>query len=164
HLHRTLDGTVVAGPNAVLAGKREGYRRRDVSPRDLAEVLTYGGFWRLARRLGRPGMAELPRAPSKRPLLRAAPRLLPALPRAPPRASGPTPSTATGVSPTTPPSPPPSVRCTCSTRPRRRLPPACPSASTSPSWPPVCSSSAARELPADEEEPTLDALPSLPLS
>src|SRR5581483_4639980 len=62
HLHRTLDGSVVAGPNAVLATSREGYRRRDVSPRDLGEVLAYRGFWRMARRLGKVGMGELLRA------------------------------------------------------------------------------------------------------
>jgi L-2-hydroxyglutarate oxidase len=82
HLHRTLDGTVIAGPNAVLAGRREGYRRRDISPRDLAEVLTYAGFWRMARRLGRQGMAELLRATSKTRFLAEARRLVPALARA----------------------------------------------------------------------------------
>jgi L-2-hydroxyglutarate oxidase len=81
HLHRTLDGTVVAGPNAVLAGKREGYRRRDLSPRDLGEVLLYGGFWKMARRLGRQGVAELLRATSKTRFLADARRLLPALER-----------------------------------------------------------------------------------
>jgi L-2-hydroxyglutarate oxidase len=40
------------GPNAVLATRREGYRRRDVSLRDSADVFAFGGFWRLAARLG----------------------------------------------------------------------------------------------------------------
>ena len=50
HLHRTVDDEVWAGPNAVLASAREGYRRLDVSARDLAGTLSYGGFWRMASR------------------------------------------------------------------------------------------------------------------
>lgn len=79
HLHRTVDGEVVAGPNAVLAGAREGYRRRDLSTRDLGEVLRFGGFWRLTARLGGKGVAELLRATSKRVFLADARRLVPAL-------------------------------------------------------------------------------------
>jgi len=79
HLHRTVDGEVWAGPNAVLAGAREGYRRRDLSARDAGEVLGFGGFWRLAARLGGKGVAELLRATSKRRFLAEARRLVPAL-------------------------------------------------------------------------------------
>ena len=79
HLHRTVDGEVWAGPNAVLAGAREGYRRRDVSPRDLVGTLGYPGFWRLAVRLGSRGLAELVRATSRRRFLAEARRLLPSL-------------------------------------------------------------------------------------
>jgi (S)-2-hydroxyglutarate dehydrogenase len=79
HLHRTVDGEVWAGPNAVLAGAREGYRRRDISARDLGGTLTYPGFWRLASRLGGLGIAELVRATSRRRFLVAARRLVPAL-------------------------------------------------------------------------------------
>ena len=50
HLTRMIDGTVTVGPNAVLALKREGYRKRDISLFDLAEMLTYPG---LLRMLGR---------------------------------------------------------------------------------------------------------------
>ena len=79
HLHRTVDEEVWAGPNAVLAGRREGYRRRDVSLAETAAVLGYGGFWRMARRLGGRGVAELLRATSRRRFLAEARRLLPAL-------------------------------------------------------------------------------------
>ena len=79
HLHRTVDEEVWAGPNAVLAGRREGYRRRDVSIAETAAVLGYGGFWRMARRLGGRGVAELLRATSRRRFLAEARRLLPAL-------------------------------------------------------------------------------------
>lgn len=53
------DGAVWAGPNAVLAFAREGYGRFDISPRELAETLTYRGFWRVAARHWRVGAAEM---------------------------------------------------------------------------------------------------------
>ena len=59
HFTRRIDGSVWAGPNAVLAFAREGYRRRDVSPRDLASTLAFRGFLRLARRYLRTGVAEM---------------------------------------------------------------------------------------------------------
>jgi L-2-hydroxyglutarate oxidase LhgO len=59
HFTRRVDGQVWAGPNAVLAFKRTGYRRRDLSVRDLAGTLTYPGFIRLARRYLRTGLAEM---------------------------------------------------------------------------------------------------------
>jgi L-2-hydroxyglutarate oxidase LhgO len=49
----------------VLAFARAGYRRRDLSVRDLAATLGYGGFWRLARRYLRTGLAEMWRDVSK---------------------------------------------------------------------------------------------------
>jgi L-2-hydroxyglutarate oxidase len=58
HFTRRLDGEVWAGPNAVLAFAREGYRRRDVNLRDLASMLTYPGFLRLAARYLRTGLVE----------------------------------------------------------------------------------------------------------
>jgi L-2-hydroxyglutarate oxidase len=66
HLTRGIDGHVHAGPNAVLALRREGYRWRDASLRDLGEVLGYPGFWRLAARHLRTGVAELARSASRR--------------------------------------------------------------------------------------------------
>lgn len=61
HLTRRIDGGVWAGPNAVLAFAREGYRRRDIVPRELAETLTDRGFLRLAFRYWRSGVAEMGR-------------------------------------------------------------------------------------------------------
>jgi L-2-hydroxyglutarate oxidase LhgO len=58
HLTRRIDGEVWAGPNAVLAFAREGYRRLDVNLRDLADVVRYRGFWNLARRHWRTGLSE----------------------------------------------------------------------------------------------------------
>jgi L-2-hydroxyglutarate oxidase len=47
HFTRRTDGTVIVGPNAVLAFGREAYRNTDVDLRELAETLSYGGFWKL---------------------------------------------------------------------------------------------------------------------
>lgn len=59
HFTKRVDGEVWAGPNAVLAFAREGYRRRDLAPRELAGILTDRGFLRLARRFWRTGASEL---------------------------------------------------------------------------------------------------------
>jgi L-2-hydroxyglutarate oxidase LhgO len=59
HFTRRVDGEVWAGPNAVLAFSREGYRRRDVRPSDLLETVRYRGFQRLAGRYLRTGLLEL---------------------------------------------------------------------------------------------------------
>jgi L-2-hydroxyglutarate oxidase len=69
HFTKRIDGEVWAGPNAVLAFAREGYRRRDVSLRDLVGVLTDRGFLRLAARFWRTGAAEMWRDISKRAFL-----------------------------------------------------------------------------------------------
>ncbi len=65
HLTKRIDGEVWAGPNAVLAFAREGYRRSDVRVRDLANAITYPGFLRLAARFWRVGAAEMWRDWSK---------------------------------------------------------------------------------------------------
>jgi len=65
HFGRTMDGRVRAGPNAVLAFAREGYRRTDVSLADLVEALAFPGFRRLALRHWRTGIAEMWRDWSK---------------------------------------------------------------------------------------------------
>ncbi len=59
HFTKRIDGAVWAGPNAVLAFAREGYRRRDVRPLELASTLAYPGFIRLASRHLRTGLAEM---------------------------------------------------------------------------------------------------------
>ncbi|MFL5679051.1 MAG: L-2-hydroxyglutarate oxidase [Chloroflexota bacterium] len=79
HFTRRIDGEVWAGPNAVLAFARDGYRRRDVSVRDLAASLRYPGFLRLAGRFWRTGAAEMWRDWSKRAFLAELRRYLPEL-------------------------------------------------------------------------------------
>jgi L-2-hydroxyglutarate oxidase len=79
HLTRSLDGSVRAGPNAVLALSREGYRWRDVSPRDVAGMLRYPGLWRLGRRHWRTGVDEVVRSLRPARLARDLARLVPEL-------------------------------------------------------------------------------------
>jgi len=66
HFTKRIDGQVWAGPNAVLALARTGYRRRDLDLRDLAGTLSDRGFLRLAARYWRVGLAEIWRDLSKR--------------------------------------------------------------------------------------------------
>lgn len=77
HFTRRISGKVDAGPNAVFALAREGYRHRDVSVHDLASALAYPGFWRMARRNWRNGFDEFRRSFSKPLFVRALQRLLP---------------------------------------------------------------------------------------
>jgi L-2-hydroxyglutarate oxidase len=79
HLTRMLDGSVHAGPNAVIALRREGYRWRDVSLRDAAQIAGYPGVWRLARRYRRTAVDEVLRSLSQRRFARSLQRLVPAL-------------------------------------------------------------------------------------
>ena len=79
HLTRGLDGHVHAGPNAVLALAREGYRWSDVSLRDLASTLTWPGTARLVGRYWRPGFDEMVRSLSRRHFIAAAQQLVPNL-------------------------------------------------------------------------------------
>ena len=77
HFTRRLGGGVEAGPNAVLALQREGYRKTDFSPRDAATTLAFPGFWRMAAKYWRSAFGELHRSLSKRAFVRALQRLLP---------------------------------------------------------------------------------------
>ncbi|MFL6119625.1 L-2-hydroxyglutarate oxidase [Actinophytocola sp.] len=81
HLTRMLDGSVHAGPNAVLALRREGYRWTDVSPADVAEVARFPGVWRLARKYPRTAVDEVFRSLSRRRFARSLARLVPAVGR-----------------------------------------------------------------------------------
>src|SRR5881296_4583867 len=79
HLTRTVHGEVEAGPNAVLAFAREGYRFGRVSPRELAGTLAYRGFWHMARRYWRTGTYEMYRSLSRAAFAQALQRLVPEL-------------------------------------------------------------------------------------
>ena len=82
HFTKQISGHVLAGPNAVLAFRREGYRVRDVSLDELWLTLSYPGFWRLARKYWRTGAAEIWGEMSKGAFVRALQRLVPEVTRA----------------------------------------------------------------------------------
>jgi L-2-hydroxyglutarate oxidase len=77
HFTRMIDESVHAGPNAVLAFKREGYRRTDINCADLFEILAFSGFWKLARKYYRDGMMEVARSVSKRAFVKSLQQLVP---------------------------------------------------------------------------------------
>jgi len=77
HFTRRITGKVDAGPNAVLALAREGYRHRDINVRDLGSTLAFPGFWRMARQHWRNGLDEWHRSLSKSAFVHALQRLLP---------------------------------------------------------------------------------------
>lgn len=79
HFTRMVHGGIEAGPNAVLALKREGYTRTSISLRDLAQMATYPGLWRMARKYWRTGMGEMVRSLSKGAFCKALQRLVPEL-------------------------------------------------------------------------------------
>lgn len=77
HFTRMIDGSVHAGPNAVLSFKREGYHKTDFDLKDFAEVLTYPGFWKLAANHANEGMQEMIRSVFKQAFVRSLQRLIP---------------------------------------------------------------------------------------
>jgi L-2-hydroxyglutarate oxidase len=79
HLTRMIDGSIHAGPNAVPALEREGYRWRDVDLRDAAEIAFSRRTWILARRYWRKEVGEVHRSLSRRAFLKALRRLCPDL-------------------------------------------------------------------------------------
>ena len=79
HFTRMIHGGIEAGPNAVLALARHGYTRTSFSPRDMAGLLRYGGFWRMASRYWRTGCGEMYRSWSRRAFVRALQALVPEL-------------------------------------------------------------------------------------
>lgn len=79
HLTRRVDGTVDVGPNAVLAGAREGYRWSDVRARDLVETATWPGARVMAGRHWRTGVSEVLGSVSTRRFAEAARRYVPEL-------------------------------------------------------------------------------------
>ena len=77
HFTRAIDGSVHAGPNAVLALKREGYRKTDVSLPETIDLLRFPGFWRMCAAYWRIGLEEGYRSLSKGAFVRALQRLVP---------------------------------------------------------------------------------------
>jgi L-2-hydroxyglutarate oxidase len=77
HFTRLIEGGIEAGPNAVLAFAREGYRKTDFNPADLFDALSYGGFWRFMRRYPSMCWYELRRSFSRALFCRSLQRLVP---------------------------------------------------------------------------------------
>jgi (S)-2-hydroxyglutarate dehydrogenase len=77
HFTRMIDGSVHAGPNAVLSLKREGYHRTSFDFRDFVDTMTYAGFWRLAAKHARSGLEEIHRSFSKKAFVRSLQKLIP---------------------------------------------------------------------------------------
>lgn len=79
HLTRMIDGTVTVGPNAVLALKREGYRKRDISLADTFAMLTDPGILRVLKNNLRPGLVEMRNSLFKRGYLQEVRKYCPSL-------------------------------------------------------------------------------------
>lgn len=79
HFTRMIKGGVEAGPNAVLAFKREGYKKSDISILDVAQFSTYIGFWKMALKYWQMSISETYRSYSKRAFVKALQRLIPEL-------------------------------------------------------------------------------------
>jgi (S)-2-hydroxyglutarate dehydrogenase len=77
HFTKMIDGSVHAGPNAVLSLKREGYRKTDFDIRDAAEIFSYPGFWKLASKYSKDGIQEIIRSFSKDAFVRSLQQLIP---------------------------------------------------------------------------------------
>lgn len=77
HFTRRVSGDVEVGPNAVLALRREGYRRFDIGLRDVRDIVTWPGFWRMARTHWRTGITEMRGSLSVRAYMAAASRYVP---------------------------------------------------------------------------------------
>jgi len=77
HFTRRVHGSVDAGPNAIFAFKREGYRSGDFSLRDTVESLLFPGFWRVAAKHWRMGKDEAARSVSKAAFVAGLQKLVP---------------------------------------------------------------------------------------
>ena len=77
HFTRLVEGGVEAGPNAVLAFAREGYRKTDLNPADLYDALSFPGLWRFLNKHRRMCWAEMKRSFNRRLFCQALQRLVP---------------------------------------------------------------------------------------
>jgi (S)-2-hydroxyglutarate dehydrogenase len=77
HFTRMMKGGVEAGPNAVLAFKREGYSKKDFSATDLSQMFLYSGFWKMASKYYKMGFGEFYRSFSKKAFVKALQKLIP---------------------------------------------------------------------------------------
>ncbi|MCH7827629.1 MAG: L-2-hydroxyglutarate oxidase [Bacteroidetes bacterium] len=79
HFTRMINGGIEAGPNAVLALKREGYSLKDISIKDISEMFTYPGFWKMTAKHYKMELYELYRSFSKKAFVKALNKLIPSI-------------------------------------------------------------------------------------
>jgi len=77
HFTRMIKGGIEAGPNAVLAFKREGYKKTDFSVKDILQMISYGGFWKMAAKHYKMGIKEFYRSFNKSEFVSALQKLVP---------------------------------------------------------------------------------------
>jgi L-2-hydroxyglutarate oxidase len=77
HFTRRINGSVEAGPNAVLAFAREGYKKTDVNLKDTFETLSYPGFWKMSAKYWKVGMHEQYRSLVKGVFVKSLQKLMP---------------------------------------------------------------------------------------
>lgn len=77
HFTRMIGGGIEAGPNAVLAFKREGYKFSDFSFKDMGQTLAWPGFWKIVAKYGQTGIVEIYRSLSKAAFTRSLQKLIP---------------------------------------------------------------------------------------
>lgn len=77
HFTRMIGGGIEAGPNAVLAFKREGYKFTDFNLKDTGETLSWPGFWKIVAKYGQTGIGEIYRSLSKAAFTRSLQKLIP---------------------------------------------------------------------------------------
>jgi L-2-hydroxyglutarate oxidase len=77
HFTRMIDGTIHAGPNAVISFKREGYHKTDFDLRDFLDTMTYPGFWKLAVQHANSGFQEIVRSWIKAAFVKSLQELIP---------------------------------------------------------------------------------------
>jgi (S)-2-hydroxyglutarate dehydrogenase len=79
HFTKMIDGSVHAGPNAVLSFRREGYQKTDFDIPELLEILTYPGLWKLGAKNWREGAMEMWRSWNRAAFLKSLQHLIPEL-------------------------------------------------------------------------------------
>jgi (S)-2-hydroxyglutarate dehydrogenase len=77
HYTRMMKGGVEAGPNAVLAFKREGYKHSDISIKDISQMISFPGFWKMAAKHYKMGFKEFYRSLSKKAFVKSLQKLIP---------------------------------------------------------------------------------------
>ena len=77
HFTRMIDGSIHAGPNAVLSFAREGYKKTDFNLSEFLEIITYPGLWKLGSKYAKEGMEEIIRSFSKAAFVHSLQKLIP---------------------------------------------------------------------------------------